>query len=95
MLGSQTEFVHEAEYGDRSYKRISKKSLNLKTGWTWNWDAEYHIQEPGRPKQIIKDSSVLRAFTEEELRLFLALEHFDVVDVITDETFTFVGQRRS
>jgi hypothetical protein len=63
--------------------------------WTWNWDAEYHIEELGKPKQVIKDSSVLRAFTEQELRIFLTLDQFEVVDVIKDETFTFVARKAS
>ena len=95
IVGSKTEFIHEATFGDRSYKRISRKSRNLQTGWTWNWDAEYQIDEPGKPTRIVKDSSVLRAFTEQELRLFLTLEQFDLVDVIKDETFAFVARKRS
>jgi hypothetical protein len=48
----------------------------LKTGWTWNWDATYLIDD-GRRKQKFRDRSVLRAFTADELRLFLVRAGFE------------------
>jgi SAM-dependent methyltransferase len=56
--------------------RKSELSPNLKTGWTWNWDATYLIDD-GRRKQKFRDRSVLRAFTADEIRLFLVLAGFE------------------
>ena len=59
-------------------KRKSKKTLNLETGWTENWDAEYVVKERGKGKtKIIKDSSVLRSFTKDEISIFLKLCKFE------------------
>jgi len=50
-------------------------SMNLKTGWTWNWDAVY-VVDNARRKRTVRDRSALRAFTRDELRLFLKLAGF-------------------
>ena len=77
-------FVQTAKYKNRAYKRVSKSSWNLKTGWTWNWNATYYIKENGKTK-IIKDKSILRAFNEDELKLFLKINKFKVLDVLKDD----------
>jgi SAM-dependent methyltransferase len=61
--------------GLKTITRESEGSWNLETGWTWNWDAVYMVQE-GRRKRTVRDRSVLRAFTRDELRLFLGLAGF-------------------
>ena len=61
--------------GDKTIARQSKTWVNLTTGWTWNWDAVYAVKESGR-KQTFTDHSVLRAFTRDELHLFLILAGF-------------------
>lgn len=73
--------VTRATYGDTGYKRVSKNSLSLKGGWTWNWEATYFITREGKTRTV-KDSSVLRAFTEDELRLFLQLSGFEPLEAI-------------
>jgi len=61
--------------GAKTFTRHSERSLNLKTGWTWNWNAVY-VVEDGQKKRTYHDRSVLRAFTRDELRLFLTLAGF-------------------
>lgn len=84
------EFSQEVTYGDTQYKRVNRTSLNLETGWTWNWRATYHIKEKDKPERIIEDESLLRAFTEDELRLFFKLTGYQVREIIDGDTFTFV-----
>jgi hypothetical protein len=48
------------------------------TGWTWTWEATYVVDD-GERKQRFHDWSVLRAFTPDELRLFLALTGFEAL----------------
>lgn len=75
------ESVQEIQCGENTYTRINKTQLNLETGWTWNWNATYHIDRPGEERQTIQDQAILRAFTLEELTLFLRLAHFHVLEV--------------
>jgi SAM-dependent methyltransferase len=86
------ESSQQVEANDSKYLRVNRTSLNLETGWTWNWDAEYHIEEKGQAKKIITDHSVLRAFTEDELKLFLHLNRYNVLETIKENTLTFVAQ---
>lgn len=76
-----TSFVQEADYRDTHYKRVSNNSINLEHGWTWNWNATYYISQKGKKTQIVKDKMILRAFTEDELRLFLKLNGFETLKV--------------
>ncbi len=71
-------FTQKVKFKGKEYKRVSVKSPNLKTGWTENWDATYYITEKGKTK-IIKDKSIVRAFTLDELALFLKLNNFEVL----------------
>ncbi|MDQ1350077.1 MAG: hypothetical protein QG657_378, partial [Acidobacteriota bacterium] len=82
----------EVESGDTKYRRVNRTSLNLETGWTWNWEAEYHIEKKGREKKLITDRSVLRAFTEDELKLFLQLTGYNILEIIKENTLTCVAQ---
>ena len=58
--------------------RLSKRTPNLTTGWTWNWDAEYVVDDRGR-RRVFRDRSILRAFTRDELKLFLMLAGFTTI----------------
>lgn len=86
------ESSQEVESGDTKYRRVNRTSLNLETGWTWNWEAEYHIEKKGEEKKIITDRSVLRAFTEDELKLFLRLTGYNVLEIIKENTLTLAAQ---
>jgi SAM-dependent methyltransferase len=79
--------------GDAVFRRLNRTSLNLKTGWTFDWEAEYRIRERGRRERNVIDRMVLRAFTEDELRLFLRLAGFEVLDAARAEVYVFVARK--
>jgi len=85
-------FIQDVEVGDTKYKRVSRNTLNMECGWTWNWEADYHIEKKGEEKRVVKDKTVLRAFTEDEMRLFLRLNGFDVLEIIEDNVLVFVAK---
>lgn len=70
----------DVRVGEKVMSRVSKRTMNLRTGWTWNWDAIYVIKDGSR-RRTFRDHSVLRAFTRDELELFLALAGFAPVRV--------------
>ncbi len=86
-------FSQDVEVGDTKYKRVSRTALNMECGWTWDWEADYHIEKKGEEKRVVKDKTVLRAFTEDELKLFLQLNGFNVLEVIKDDVFVFVAEK--
>jgi len=67
----------------------------METGWTWNWDAKYYIEENGKEIDVIEDKSILRAFTEDELKLFLRLHNFEVLKIINEgAAITIISQKK-
>lgn len=74
-------FTQEVECNGRKISRINHRTLNLESGFTWNWDAQYLIDDPATGRQIVEDHTVLRAFTESELELLLKMCGFSVVEV--------------
>ncbi len=80
--------------GNKTFVRHSSLSMNLQTGWTWNWDAVYAVQEGGK-KKTYRDRSVLRAFTGDELKLFLELAGFTTLRLTREPNTIFVMARRN
>lgn len=70
--------IQYAKCKDTKYKRITKKKINLKTGWIWDLYETYYVTKNGKTK-ILKDTDTLRAFTLDELKLFLKLNDFKVL----------------
>lgn len=90
----KNKLVQTAQYNDKHFKRVSSNSMNLKTGWTWNWKSTYYVTENGETKDV-DDSSVLRAFTEDELKLFLTINGFSVLEIMKeDAAITIVAQKK-
>ena len=87
------DWEQKVRFGNRSYLRVSKSTPLLDRGWMWNWKATYHISEDGKTK-IVKDQMILRAFTEDELKLFLKLTGFKTLKIFREHSaFTFVAKK--
>jgi len=68
--------------------------MNLETGWTYNWFAKYIIEENGNVVEY-DDLTTLRAFTKDEILLFLKLTDFEVVEIIeAEKTITFIAKKK-
>lgn len=93
ILNLKKGFTQEVEVGETKYTRVNRMSLNMDGGWTWNWEADYHIEKKGEEKRVVKDKTVLRAFTEDELRLFLQLNSFEVLEILKEEVFIVVARK--
>jgi SAM-dependent methyltransferase len=65
-------FVHTAKFGKRFYRRESRSTMQLEKGWVWRWDATWRITENSKTRTI-RDSMLLHAFTEDELRILLSM----------------------
>jgi hypothetical protein len=67
--------------------------LNLETGWTYDWRAKYFIEENEETSQY-DDLTTLRAFTKDEMVLFLKLNGFIVKEIIEEaKTITFLANK--
>jgi SAM-dependent methyltransferase len=95
ILNCSQESVQDVKRGDTLFRRVNRNSPNLETGWTFNWVAEYHIRKQGRKEKVVKDKTVLRAFTEDELGLFLKLGGFDLLECGREKIYRVTALRRA
>ncbi len=78
------DFEQDVCHNGKRIRRISKLKKNLDTGWTYDWYAKYIIEENGNVSEI-DDLTTLRAFTKDEILLFLKLTNFKVKELIEEE----------
>lgn len=77
-------------HGENHYKRNSRNKANLATGWTWDWASEYFLLDKNNEYQAIgQDFSTLRAFTKDEIKLFLNLSGFELVEVLPKKSYAW------
>ena len=87
------DFEQKFECNDKRIKRISKLKRNLATGWTYDWYAKYIIEQDDKLSEF-DDTSTLRAFTKDELSLFLKLTGFKIKEIIDEEkTLTVLAEK--
>lgn len=78
--------------GNKKITRKNRLKKNLSTGWTWDFNAKYIIEEDGKISEY-DDFSTLRAFTKEEIHLFLKLTGFSLLEIIQDNVLTVVAKK--
>ena len=85
------DFEQLIEHGKKKIRRISKLKMNLETGWTYDWHATYIIEDNGEVATY-DDLTTLRAFTKDEMLLFLKLSGFQVKEAIDEgKTLTIIA----
>jgi SAM-dependent methyltransferase len=88
------EFVQEVEVDGIGYKRTNTNVMNLETGWTWDWSSVYEIKKDN-DTDIIEDHMLIRAFTQDELGIFLHLSKFKALDSTVDGSSILTVARKS
>jgi SAM-dependent methyltransferase len=78
------DFEQDIQHNNIRIRRLSKLKKNLETGWTYDWYANYIIEENGIVSEY-DDLTTLRAFTKDEILLFLKLTGFRVKELIAEE----------
>jgi SAM-dependent methyltransferase len=87
------EFEQNVEHNNKKIKRISKLKMNLATGWTYDWFAKYIIDDGDKVSEF-DDLTTLRAFTKDEILLFLKLTGFTIVEIIEEKkTLTLITKK--
>ena len=77
-------------FGNNHYKRLSESKRNMETGWTWNWSSIYYkLDEENKYQEIGQDFSILRAFTKDEIQLFLSLSCFELLEVLPKKSYAW------
>jgi SAM-dependent methyltransferase len=87
-------FEQNIEHNKKRIRRISKLKKNLETGWTYDWYAKYIIECNGVVTEY-DDLTTLRAFTRDEILLFLKLTGFEVIEILDDpKTITLIAKKK-
>ena len=88
-------FEQNIEHDNKKIKRISKLKMNLSTGWTYDWFAKYIIDDGDKITEF-DDLTTLRAFTKDEIMLFLKLTGFTLKEIIEEKkTFTIIAEKNN
>ena len=77
------DFEQTILHGNKKVVRTSTLKKNLKTGWTYDWFAKYTIEQEGNVS-VYDDITTLRAFTKDEISLFLKLTGFEILELIEE-----------
>ena len=88
------DFEQNIEHNNKKLKRISKLKKNLSTGWTYDWHAKYIIEQDNKFLEY-DDITTLRAFTKDEILLFLKLTGFEIKNIIDEKkTITLITEKK-
>jgi hypothetical protein len=63
--------------------------MNLQQLWTFNWQSLHYEETNGNTVHLGEDHSVIRAFSEEDVQLFLQLTGFETLEVIKRDSYAF------
>ena len=87
------DFEQNIEHNGKKIRRISHLEKNLLTGWTYDWSAKYTIEQDNEISEY-DDITTLRAFTRDEIALFIKLTGF-CIEEITEEgkAFTIIAKK--
>jgi SAM-dependent methyltransferase len=88
------DFEQTINCGNKTVQRISHLEMNLATGWTYDWHATYIIRDKSGTAEY-EDLTTLRAFTKDEILLFLKLTGFEATELIEEpKVMTIVAAKR-
>jgi SAM-dependent methyltransferase len=90
LIDPQKTIIHKAGFKDKKYQRNSIWKINVKEGFAFDWASAYYEENSiGELDKIGEDHSTIRAFTRDEILLFLQLANFTVKEIIDRPSYAF------
>jgi SAM-dependent methyltransferase len=90
LIAQEKEVVHEAFHEQIQYKRSSFWKINAAQSFTFHWhSAFYELKENGEAIFLGDDESTIRAFTKDDIGLFLQCSGFQVLNFINKASYAF------
>ena len=80
---------HEVVIDNVRYKRESIFEKHIDTSWNWIWKSTFLKEEKAGYQEIGSDEAELRAFTADELEIFLSLSGFKILQVVDRKVYAF------
>ena len=81
--------LHEVVIDNVRYKRESIFERRIDTSWNWIWKSTFMKEEKAGYQAIGSDEAELRAFTADELEIFLSLTGFKILQVLDRKVYAF------
>ena len=82
--------LHKATAGNKNFCRQSYWTVNFSQSWAFDWlSVFYEEKEDGSLTKIGEDNSTIRAFTKDEIMLFLQLTGFVIKEIIYRKAYAF------
>jgi ubiquinone/menaquinone biosynthesis C-methylase UbiE len=100
LIKKKNTVTHYAEVNGVNYQRTSLWSINYNHSWSFNWHSVYYIHNQNGELVVLgEDHSEIRAFTKDEIQIFLELTGFEVNQLIDRasyafDTFVVVAQKK-
>jgi SAM-dependent methyltransferase len=90
LIDPQKIIIHKANFNNKKYQRNSVWKINIKEGFGFDWASVYYEENNnGELHKIGEDNSTIRAFTKDEILLFLQLANFTVKEIIDRPSYAF------
>ena len=80
---------HEVVIDNVRYKRESIFERSIATSWNWIWKSTFMKEEKAGYQELGADKAELRAFTSDELEIFLFLTGFNILQVVDRKVYAF------
>lgn len=79
----------EIKTAHNEFIRKATNKMNLQSGFTWDWATTYFQKKGVDFKKIGDDTSTLRAFTKDELAIFLSFFNLKIHFFVDKESYTW------
>ena len=90
LINPKEKIIHKANFKNKKYQRDSYWNVNLSDGFTFDWTSYYYEENSeGGLTKIGEDIATIRAFTKNEMILFLQLAGFTVKEIIERPSYAF------
>jgi SAM-dependent methyltransferase len=88
-INSNDVILHEVVIDNVRYKRESIFERRIDTSWNWIWKSTFMKEEKTGYQAIGFDEAELRAFTSDELEIFLTLTGFKILQALDRKVYAF------
>ncbi|MBS4063759.1 MAG: class I SAM-dependent methyltransferase [Chitinophagaceae bacterium] len=90
LIEKGKEIIHTASFDDKQYQRSSYWKINPAQSFTFSWSSFYYeLNEKNEKVLIGKDDSVIRAYTKDDITLFLKLCGFEILECVNKPSYAF------
>jgi hypothetical protein len=89
LIKKDEKVIHRASFDGKSFIRESFWNINFNQSWAFDWHSIYYEVCNGELKKREEDNSTIRAYTKEEISLFLKLAGFEIKEIIDRPSYAF------